>query len=201
MRLWLDFSSKLVTGENFLIRSANSVIQALRDTRIEQARPLESLVPQRTEAVWRRTSPMEGYDTEWVPHRVVRWTSQTVLVEAYPTVPSDCPVEQGTGRRRRTYWVNRRDLERYGVAPVRSRKIAFFTSPNFTDEAVRMVESLMRLGLWFPFAEEDLRQVYIRRASQHHPDAGGCDEKFIQLQDDHARALTALGLPVNAPVT
>jgi hypothetical protein len=199
MRLRLDYSMNLGIGEHILVRSANTVIQALRDARIGSTGPIEPATSRDFEVIWRHASPMEGYDTDWVPHRVVRWTAQTVLVEAHPAVPGDQPDEQSNGRRRQSYWLDRRDLERYGVARVRSRKIAFFSSPDVTAEAVRTVESLLRLGLWFPFNDEDLRYAYIRRASQHHPDAGGSDEKFIQLQEDQERAAIALRLHASAP--
>jgi hypothetical protein len=197
MGIWFDISLGLGTGKNVLIRSAHTVVRKLREARIEPSRPRYSETSHQEDVVWRRTSPMEDLGRDWVPHRVIRRTPQTVLVEALPAVPSDSASGNSTRPRRRTYWLNRQDLERLGVARVRSRSIVFFTRPDVSDEAVSTVRSLVRLGLWFPFSEKDLRGAYIRRASLHHPDAGGSNEKFIQLQDDHARAMAVLNLPVN----
>jgi hypothetical protein len=199
MRLWLDFSIKLGARENTLIGYAHDVIQILRDAGIERDRSPHSPAFRHTDVVWRRASRMEDYGTEWVPHRVIRRSPQTVLVEAHPAISAGRTNEDSPGRSSRAYWLNRWDLERIGVARVRSRAVSFYTRPSASDEAVRTIESLIRLGIWFPFTEKDLRQAYIRRASQHHPDVGGSDEKFIQLQDDHERAMVALNLPVNDP--
>jgi hypothetical protein len=202
MRMWLDFSLRLASAAGTrLIGSTNSVIDALQHARLEQSRTSYQTGSPHGGVLWRNASPMEDYGTDWVPHRVIRRTPQSVLVEAHPAVtPGDADSRAPT-RTGRTYWLNRRDLERLGVARVRSRSIVFFTRPNASEESVKTLKSLIRLGVWFPFTEKDLRQAYLHRAAKHHPDAGGTDEKFIQLQDDHERAKIVLDLPINASHT
>ena len=85
-----------------------------------------------------------------------------------------------------------------GVARVRSRKIAFFRSPRVSCEIVEGVESLLRLELWFPCTEADLRRAFLRWAHECHPDAGGNEERFLRLQKDRDNAavmLANLGAP------
>jgi hypothetical protein len=201
MRMWLDFSIRLASEGTTLLGSAYSVIRQLREAGLEHTRTLDAQASPRTDVVWRHASPMEDYGTDWVPHRIIRRTPQTVLVEAHPAIAVGATDKQAPGskQRVRTYWLSRRDIERLGVARVRTRTTVFFSRPNASDKTVRTINSLIRLGIWFPFDEADLRQAYLRHATQLHPDAGGTDEKFIQLQDDLERAKVVLDLPVNTP--
>lgn len=135
---------------------------------------------------------MEQQADRWVPHRIVRRTSRALLVEAAPYNPEAQQSSRRTHERVRTYWVDRSELERNGLARARSRKTVFFTSPRVSEQVVSVIESLNRLGLWWPFTADDLRQAFRRKALQAHPDAGGSEERFVQLQTDYHRALVAL---------
>jgi hypothetical protein len=157
----------------------------------QRARPI---TPERhrAEFLWRRPSALEEYESGWVPHRVVRKTSKYIVVEAYPWIQETSSDRRLPRRPLRTYWLDRWELEHMGVARVRSRKTIFFRTPREGSEFVDAVESLLRLGLWLPFSEEDLRKAFLRHAQEVHPDAGGNEERFIRLQEDRDRAAELL---------
>jgi hypothetical protein len=170
----------------------------VRAAQQQQLQALNSAEPGPADLVWRHTSPMEERDTPWVPHRIVRWNRQSVLVEAEPHLTGAQPRGQNATRRNLTYRLSRWELEQIGVARVHSRRIAFFTAPTENSNAIGAIESLMRLDLWFPFTEQELKDAYIQRALRAHPDAGGSNEKFRQLQHDRDRAEKLLSHPANA---
>jgi hypothetical protein len=192
MKLWLNFSIGAPSREVSWLGLGRDIIAALREAQVEhtpvQYRPRQSQI----ELIWRRASSLEEHDSTWIPHRIVRWTPRSILVEAHPWLPDVNPDRQFHSGRLRTYWLNRWDLEHKGVARVRSRKIVFFKTPRVRSEIVDGIESLLRLGLWFPFTEEDLRKIFLRRAHESHPDAGGNDERFLRLQNDRDNAATLL---------
>lgn len=135
---------------------------------------------------------MEDFGTRWVPHRVVRRGTKEIQVEASPSLELDA-----NGRSRRpagTYSIDRRELQRYGFARAESSRTVFFSQPKASDRIVRAVDAVQRLGLWFPFSEDDLRQAYLQRARASHPDAGGSSDRFVQLQEDYQRARELLDL-------
>jgi hypothetical protein len=192
MRLWFTFSLSSGSKGIAFARGARNILQSLRDVQRNLPTSAESVNRVPGGVLWRSASAMEDYGTNWVPHRVLRWNEHSVVVEAQPW-GSGAQLQRQTGKRGiRSYWLNRRDLEQFGVARVRTRKIAFFTNENSSSEAVALVESLIRLGLWFPYTEDDLRQAYFRLALAVHPDVGGNEEKFLQLESDRELAAAAL---------
>jgi len=48
---------------------------------------------------------------------------------------------------------------------------------------------LIRLGLMLPCSEADVKQAYLAKAKVMHPDAGGDQAQFIELQTDFDRAV------------
>jgi hypothetical protein len=186
------FSNVDVSGEYGFLGTVRDALQALRDA--QQTRLSKNEYPNSGAAdfLWRYASDMEDYGTNWVPHRVARWNQHSVLVEARPTLP-DSRSQSPASRRVRTYWLDRQDLEQIGVARVRTRDVAFFLSPHAGERAIATVKAIMRLGLWFPFTEQELRQAYLGRALWLHPDVGGSEAEFVQLQLDRELAATAAG--------
>lgn len=135
---------------------------------------------------------MEEHPTAWVEHRVLRRSRNSALVEANPVVAAPQPGVHGASRRIPGYWIDQQELERRGFTRVRSRRTIFFATPHASDELVETLDALVRLGLWIPYSEDDLKQAFRRLALRLHPDAGGTDSRFIRLQDDFNRASQAL---------
>jgi hypothetical protein len=192
MRFWFTFSLSSGTKGIAFTRGARHILQSLRDVQHNLPTAAESMNRGPGGVLWRSASTMEDYGTNWVTHRVLRWNEHSVVVEAQPYGSGAQLHGQTSKRGIRSYWLNRRDLDQFGVARVRSRKVAFFTSEHTSSEAVALVESLIRLGLWFPYTEDDLRQAYFRLALTVHPDVGGNKEKFLQLENDRELAAAAL---------
>jgi hypothetical protein len=101
---------------------------------------------------------------------------KSVIVEAHPYGFRDLPHRQAENRRARSCWLNCRDLEQYGIARVQSRKIAFFAKEHMSGAAAAFVESLIRIGLWFPYPQEELRRAYVCCASLVPPAVEGNSE-------------------------
>lgn len=167
-----------------------------RENHARQRRRHQRSVHRHTPAefLWRYASPMEQQADPWVPHRIVRQTDRALLVEAAPYSAESHRAGGDGNTRVRTYWIDRSEIEMYGLARARSRKTVFFRHRNVSENVIRVTESLNRLGLWWPFSEDDLRQAFRRKALQVHPDTGGTEERFVQLQTDYRRAHAALSM-------
>jgi hypothetical protein len=61
----------------------------------------------------------------------------------------------------------------------------------------RIQGDLALLRLAYPFDEEQLTQAYRRRARETHPDAGGSEREFIQVQQAYERLQGVLDLEIS----
>ena len=61
------------------------------------------------------------------------------------------------------------------------------TSRETTSDA--RPDFLVRLGVLLPASVEDVKEAYLAKAKQAHPDAGGNHEKFVELQTDYERTV------------
>jgi hypothetical protein len=192
MRLRVNFSLSTVYGGSGLLGAASKFIQEARN--LQRKRQLGTERPNRLMQglLWRSASEDEDYGSTWLPHRVIRLNQHSVMVEARPYLHGTQQPEPKANRRVRVYWLERAELEQIWVARARSRNVAFFIDPHTHISAVETVEAILRLGLWFPYTEPDLRRAYLRRARVLHPDVGGNEERFVQLQRDRELAAAAL---------
>ena len=61
----------------------------------------------------------------------------------------------------------------------------------------RIQGDLALLRLAYPFDEDQLTQAYRRRARETHPDAGGSEREFIQVQQAYERLQGVLDLEIS----
>jgi hypothetical protein len=141
------------------------------------------------EFLWRYSAPRGDRSGRWLPHRVVRKTEQAVFVEARPHRPGPTT---GASRPARIKRITRADLAAYGYARVASERTTFFARPQDLAEYRQLRAAAERVGVYWPCSEAELRQAHRRRALDVHPDSGGDEESFIQLQADFERVLAAV---------
>jgi hypothetical protein len=141
------------------------------------------------ELLWRYSAPRGDRPGRWLPHRVVRKTDQAVFVEARPYRPKP---STGASRPARIKRIARADLAAYGYARVASERTTFFARPQDLAKYRQLRAAAERVGTYWPCSEAELRQAHRRRALDVHPDSGGDEESFIQLQADFERVLAAV---------
>lgn len=61
--------------------------------------------------------------------------------------------------------------------------------PTDAADQNRRPDFLVALGLSFPCSPDDVKQAYLAKAKQAHPDAGGSPEQFVALQQAYEKAV------------
>ena len=129
-----------------------------------------------------------------VPHRVVKKTKKYIYVEQQPyeaTQRSGSWLEHDIA----TFRLSRMMLEREGYALTPVTEIddpLFFTTPiqdRTAQFAYQTPACLRTLNLTFPCTDVEVKAAYRKLAKAAHPDQGGSEEKFRELQAAYEQAL------------
>jgi DnaJ-class molecular chaperone len=80
-------------------------------------------------------------------------------------------------------------LERDGEVYCRAAYQRFYLAPPELREHNNTPSSFVMLGLSYPATREQVTKAFRRKSKEAHPDKGGTDAAFIELQDAYKRAL------------
>jgi hypothetical protein len=117
-------------------------------------------------------------------HRIVKKTAKYIYVEHDPAFYS--PTNDWHDYSRRTFQLNRRQLEEHGKAERRGRRYETYYSSPEIYLAERRVTSLPKcftdLGMKEIGTLKDVKRAYKRLVKTCHPDAGGDPEEFKRIR-------------------
>ncbi len=156
--------------------------------------PEDPNTPRTHEFLYRDVYDPESQQWTPVPHRVVRRTRKYVFVEERPYAPDELTgswLDHGF----HTFRLDRRMLEREGYAfvPATSRvedaEEIYFSDEDIKPSGEIHIRCIQMLNLSWPCTEAEVKSAYRKLAKSTHPDGGGSEEQFLELQQAYEQAL------------
>lgn len=138
-------------------------------------------------ATWGRFG-YPGWNTLFVPYRILAITSQRIKVQL---LPDSINGEPATAKDKSPLFLDRQTLAARGKQYHTRYHEYFYTTKPERDPEQRYSspEKVSILNLPTPYTEADVRRAYKRLAKTAHPDCGGSEAAFIELKKAHDAAL------------
>src|SRR6185295_2548747 len=116
-----------------------------------------------------------GWNTVFIPYRVIGITSQRIKVEVLPDSINGTPADK------KPLFLDRARMERVDKQYHTRYHEYFYAEKPKTDPEQRSTPSISVLSLTAPFTADDVNRQYKRLARRLYPDAGGTAAQFIEL--------------------
>lgn len=123
-----------------------------------------------------------GWNTTFIPYRITGITAQRIKVEVLPDSINGTPSDK------KPLFLKRGIMELAGKQyHTRFHEYFYAEKPKADPERRGSITNV--LNLTAPFTADDVNRQYKQLARKLHPDAGGTDAQFIELQRARDEAL------------